>query len=152
MSNDPKNAIDMDFVVMKEDYSRYLIHDGTTLKVKIVVRKIFKQGDISPQGYPAAVGIDPQNVLSAIVPPGLKRPPSKEQFDPTKDVGEEVKFEAQEEKWQEYMTPDGFKVSVKPVVTKIFKYKKYNAFGEPIYNAIVQSITNVEKIETTATR
>lgn len=31
--------IECDFTVTSEDYSRYLLQDGTTLKVKIVVKK-----------------------------------------------------------------------------------------------------------------
>lgn len=143
--------IEMDFVVMSEDFSRYLLQDGTILKVKIVVRKIFRAAEITPQGYPVSIGIDSINAIAAIVPPGLKGPPSRERFDPTKDVGEEIKFEPMEEKWQTYMTPEGYRIMVKPVLTKVIKYNKFNQFGEPIYSAVIQSITNIEKITVTAT-
>lgn len=46
-------------------------------------------------------------------------------------------------------TPDGFGITVKPVVTKIFRYNKYNVYSEPIYNVNVQAITNIDKIEST---
>jgi predicted RNA-binding protein with PUA domain len=65
--------------------------------------------------------------------------------------GDEVKFEPQEEKWQEYMTTEGFKILVKPIVVKVIKYDKYNNYGEPIYSAIIQAITNIEKLASTAT-
>jgi len=64
-------------------------------------------------------------------------------------VGTEVKFDPIEEKWQEYMTTDGFRVLVKPVVVKVIRYDKYNSFGEPIYSAVIQSITNIEKVAAT---
>jgi hypothetical protein len=145
------SMVEMDFAVMAEDYSRYLLQDGTTLKVKIVVRKIFRTAEITPQGYPASLSIDSVNAVAAIVPPSLKGAPSKERFDPTKDVGEEIKFDPIEEKWQTYMTPEGYKILVKPVLTKVIKYKKYNQYGEPIYSAVIQAITNIEKITSTAT-
>jgi len=147
----PPSMIEMDFVVLSEDYSRYLVQDGTILKVKIVVKKILGSPVLTPQGYPAALGLDSINAIAAIIPPHLKGKPSKEPWNPARDVGEELKFEPQEEKWQSYMTTQGFKVSVKPVVTKIIKYGKYNNFGEPIYAATVQSITNIEKLTSTAT-
>lgn len=147
----PPSMIEMDFVVLTEDYSRYLIQDGTILKVKIVVKKVLRSATITPQGYPAGVGLDSVNAVAAIVPPHLKRKPSKEPWNPTRDVGKEMKFEPQEEKWQSYMTTEGFKILVKPVVTKVFKYEKYNNFGEPIYAVNVQAITNIEKLVSTAT-
>lgn len=146
----PTQMVDWDFVVLKEDFSRYLVEDGTILKVKVVVRKIVKTLTLNPQGYPVGYGMDTVNAVAAIVPPQLKREPSKEPWDPRKDIGEEMKFEVQEEKWQEYMTHDGYRVLVKPVVVKIIKYQKYNEFGEPIYMATTQQITNVEKMATTA--
>src|SRR5438876_8364671 len=107
----------MDFVVVSEDYSRYLLKDGTTLKAKIVVRKIFRVGDITPQGYPQALFLDYMNVATSIVPPSLKGPPSG-LFDARREVGEEIKFDPIEEKTQEYVTNDGYKITVKPVLTK----------------------------------
>ncbi len=48
-----------------------------------------------------------------------------------------------------YMTTEGFRVLVKPVVTKVFRYNKYNSYGEPIYSAVIQAITNIEKLGAT---
>jgi len=48
------------------------------------------------------------------------------------------------------MTPEGYKILVKPVVTKVIRYYKFNQFGEPIYSAAVQAITNVEKLTSIA--
>jgi hypothetical protein len=148
---EPSNAQEMDFVVVSEDYSRYLLKDGTTLKVKIVVRKIFRVGDITPQGYPQGIFLDYANIATSIVPPSLRGPASG-LFDAKREVGEEIKFDAIDEKTQEYVTNDGYKITVKPVLTKVIKYKKFNDFGEPIYSASVQAITNIERFATTATR
>ena len=140
---------EVDFVVLKEDYSRFLVHDGTCIKAKIVVKKIFFNPQKTPEGYPAGIAVDTSNAISALVPQSLKRTPSTEQMNPQKDKGEEVKFEEQKIEIQEYMTPDGFKITVKPIVTKIFKYDKYNSYGEPTYSLALQAITNIEKIEST---
>jgi hypothetical protein len=142
---------EVDFVVINEDYSRYLVHDGSILKVKIVVRKILFAAQRTPEGYPAAVNVDAINIATAIVPPGNRREPSVEPFDATKDKGEEKRFEEQEVKKQEYMTTNGFRVTIKPVLTKVFRYEKFNNFGEPIYTTAMQSIINIDKITNTAT-
>ena len=129
-----------------EDWSRYQVIDGTLIRVRIVVRKIVRSHEVGPQGYPN-FSLESINAVSAIVPDHLKRAPSKEPWDPKKDIGEERKFETLEEKWQEYHTTDGFKILVRPAVMKIWCYPtKYNTFGEPVYQVNVQSLINVEKL------
>jgi hypothetical protein len=150
MSEQP-SMIETDFAVLEEDYSRYQVQDGTVLRVKIVVRKILRTPVITPQGYPAGVFIDSLNSVAAIVPQHLKREPTREPWNPATDVGKEMKFDPMEEKWQAYMTTEGYKVLVKPIVTKVIKYEKYNDYGEPVYATTVQAVTNVEKLTSTAT-
>lgn len=145
MSTEAPPMKEVDFSVIKEDWSRYLVNDGTILKVRVVVRKILRSVEVSPLGYPN-FGIESMNAVTAIVSDTLRRPPSREPLNPKVDQAEEIEFIPQEEKWQEYHTIDGFKVFVKPVVTKVFRYNKYNAFGEPIYNVNVQAIVNAGKI------
>jgi hypothetical protein len=142
---------EVDFLVLSEDYSRFHLHDGSNLKAKIVLKKIFFAPIKTPEGYPANTAFDSVNVIVAFVPQNLKRQPSTQPYNPQTDKGTEIKFEEQEVKMQEYMTTNGFKVSIKPVLTKVFRYDKYNQLGEPLYNAILQAITNIDKIDSTAT-
>jgi hypothetical protein len=143
-------AQEVDFVVLSEDYSRFLLHDGSGLKAKIVLKKIFFTPIKTPEGYPVNTAFDTVNVVVSMVPQALKRPPSKDPYNPQTDKGTEIKFEEQDVKTQEYMTTNGFRVSLKPVLTKVFRYDKYTPLGEPIYNVVLQAITNIDKIETTA--
>ena len=140
---------EVDFVVLKEDYSRFLISDGTIMKVKAPVRKIFFHPQKTPEGYPVSMSVDSINFMSAMVPPASKRPASTEPWNPQIDKGEEMKFDEQKIENQEYMTPDGFRITVKPTITKVLKYQKFNNHGEPIYGIIIQIIMNIEKIEST---
>lgn len=44
---------EVDFVILNEDYSRFLIvPDGTIIKAKVVLKKIFFTVDRTPEGYP----------------------------------------------------------------------------------------------------
>jgi len=140
---------EVDFIVRDEDYSRYLLNDGTILKAKIVLKKILFSGVKTPEGYPAQTNFESLNAISAIVPPANKRPPSTEPFDP-KQKGEEIQFQEQEIKKQEYMTSNGFRITISPVLSKVFKYNQTNMYGEPVYQVVLQNITNIDKIETTA--
>ena len=135
----------------KEDWSRYQVADGTLIRVRIVVRKIVRSIELNPQGYPD-FQLESMNAVSAIVLGHLKRAPTTEPWDPKKDIGEEMKFDTLEDQWQEYHTTDGFKVLVRPVIMKVWRYLKYNAFGEPIYNVNVQSLLNLEKLPSPTAR
>ena len=110
-----------------------------------MVKKIFFHPQTTPEGYPKSYGVDSVNITSALVPSSLKRQPSSEPWDPDRDMGEEMRFDEQKAGIQEYMTHDGFRVTLRPVLTKVFKYQKFNNFGEPIYSVQMQTITNVEK-------
>jgi len=138
---------DIDFVVLDEDFSRFSVHDGTTIKAKIVVRKILFSITRTPEGLPSNFGIESMDAVTAIVPKKLKRKPSRTKWDPNKDKGQEIPVEEQDTKVQSYMTSNGFKITVKPVVTKVLRYNKYNSLWEPIYKISVQAITDIKKIK-----
>jgi hypothetical protein len=147
MSKKIKDLTETDFTIVNEDWSRYLVEDGTLIRVRIVVAKILRTAESDPMGYPN-FSITSSNLVSAIVPPRLKSEPSKVAWNAKKDLGKEMKFEPMQENWQEYHTTEGFKILVKPVVTKVIGYMKYNIFGEPIYSLPhIQNILNVEKIK-----
>ena len=145
--NNLKDFQDVDFVVLNEDYSRFRVEDGTTIKAKVVVRKIITSIVKSPEGLPKNFGIESLDAVSAMIPPKSRKTPSKTPWDPNTDKGKDMDFEDEDVKTQSYMTDNGFKVTVKPVVTKILRYSKYNNFGEPIYKVSVQAITNIKKIK-----
>jgi hypothetical protein len=135
--------MEVDFHVFKEDWSRFRLDDDTLLKVRLPVRKIFET--IVPQGYPV-FSVDTITVITTIALDSSKREPSKQPWNPKVDVPEDIGFTILEEAWQEYRTFDNFKVLVKPVLVKVYKYNRYNIYGEPIYNASIQAIINGEKI------
>lgn len=141
---------EVDFRVIKEDYSRYVLNDGTTIKLKVVLRRVFFTPIYTPEGYPTNTGYDTINAVVATgVPQSIRRPPSKEPLNPQVDKGEEVDFSEREVIEQEYITDNGFRITIKPIVTKIFRYTKYNPLGEPFYNVMSQQITNVDKMQST---
>ena len=141
---------EVDFRVIKEDFSRYMLEDGTTIKIKIVLRRVFFSPINTPEGYPTDSAYDTANAAVGVsVPQKLKRSPSSEPFNPLVDKGEEINFREQEINEQEYVTDNGFRIFIKPIITKVFRYNKYNQLGEPIYNVMSQQISNVEKMQST---
>lgn len=140
------NVTKWDFVILKEDWSRYRLHDGSQMKIRVAVTDIFRSRQTSNTGYPELQYFS-QNLVSVIVLEKLKGTPSPQSVDIQNDVPQELRFEEIAVLDQEYITPDGFKIIVKPVLQKVFKYNKYNELGEPIYQASIQSISNIEKIK-----
>jgi hypothetical protein len=142
---------EVDFCVVKEDYSRFVLDDETIIKAKIVLRKIFVSPINTPEGYPTQTGFDILNVVAAKVPSHLKRTPSKEQVNMQVDKGEEIKSIKDQIQEQQYITDNGLRITIKPVLTKVFRYNKYDSTGDPIYNVSLQQITNIDKMQLTGT-
>ncbi len=142
---------DTDFCVIKEDFSRFILEDETVIKAKIVLKKIFMSPVSTPEGYPTETAFDAENIVVAVVPQHAKRPPSAEPINPSVDRGEEIPFVSKKQQIQEYLTDNGFRVSIQPVLSKVFRYPKFNAYGEPVYNVILQQITSLDKTQSTAT-
>lgn len=64
-----------DFSILREDWSRYLVSDGTQLKIRVAMVDLFRSVQLSPTGYPN-LSVFPENLVSTIVPDRLKRMPS----------------------------------------------------------------------------
>lgn len=138
---------EIDFQVVKEEYTRYLLADRTLLKVKIPATKMIESDRIDATGYPS-IAVNTTSIVCAIVPEHLKKEPSSTGINPSVDRPIGVDFSMTEEVWQEYHTKDGYKILVRPVVTKVLKYEKYNAFGEPIYSVgNIQQIIDIKHIK-----
>lgn len=143
---------EVDFCVIKEDYSRFVLDDETVIKAKVVIRKIFVSPINTPEGYPTQTAFDGTNVVVARVPMSLRRTPSKEPLNLQVDKGEEIRHLKEDIHEQEYITDNHFRITVRPVLTKVFRYDKYDIFGDPVYNVSLQQITNIEKMQTTGTK
>lgn len=79
---DLEEAADLDFTEEEEHWNVYRLSDGTTLKVKLVLRGIKRLNRYNPDGTPIYV-INSQNIVRAInVPEELKEQPKESTFKP----------------------------------------------------------------------
>ena len=77
-----KDAIEIDFSEEKEFWNEYTLKDGTTLKVKLVLRGVKRLSRYEPDGTPVYV-INSMNVVRAVnVPPEIKAKPKKREMNP----------------------------------------------------------------------
>ena len=77
-----KDAKEVDFSEEKEYWNEYQLEDGTTLKVKLVLRGVKRLNRHEPDGTPVYV-INSMNVVRAVnVPDDIKAKPKKPEMNP----------------------------------------------------------------------
>ncbi len=68
-------AEEIQFETQHEAWNEYILHDGTTLKLKTVLAEVFRvDGMYAPNGDPVYV-VNAQPVVSTNAPDNLKRKP-----------------------------------------------------------------------------
>lgn len=75
-------SVDLDFEEVEESWNTYTLSDGTTIKVKLVLRGVKRLKRFEPDGRPVYI-INSLNVVRAVnVPPELRAKPKKPEFTP----------------------------------------------------------------------
>jgi hypothetical protein len=75
-------AVEVDFTEEKEYWNVYQLEDGTTLKVKLVLRGVKRLRKHNPDGTPIYL-INSQNIIRAVnIPVDLKVKPKPSTFEP----------------------------------------------------------------------
>lgn len=79
---DIAEAEDVDFAEEAEHWNVYKLKDGTTLKVKLVLRKVIRLQKSNPDGSPIYL-INSQNIVRAVdIPEKLRARPKERTFEP----------------------------------------------------------------------
>ena len=86
LSKLPRDALlgseDLDFKEVEENWNTYTLSDGTTLKVKLVLRGVKRLRRFEPDGTPIYV-INSINVVRAVdIPDKLKAKPKESEIPP----------------------------------------------------------------------
>ncbi len=76
------SSVDLDFEEVEENWNTYTLSDGTTIKVKLVLRGVKRLKRYEPDGTPIYV-INSINVVRAVnVPQELKAKPRESEMAP----------------------------------------------------------------------
>lgn len=68
-----RDATIVDFEADRESFSTYILHDGTSLKIKAVLTEVLRiEGLYQPNGDPV-YGVSAQQVLAVHAPENLRR-------------------------------------------------------------------------------
>lgn len=65
-------AEDMEFRTGREDWSEYIVEDGYTVRIKLVVSSILKTADRDPQGNPVYI-VQSTNIVKVLPPEVVSR-------------------------------------------------------------------------------
>ena len=77
-----EGSVDLDFKEVEENWNTYTLSDGTTLKVKLVLRGVKRLKNYEPDGSPIYV-INTINVVRSVdIPPELRAKPKKNEMPP----------------------------------------------------------------------
>ena len=77
-----EGSVDLDFEETEEHWNTYTLSDGTTIKVKLVLRGVKRLKRYEPDGNPIYV-INSINVVRSVnVPPELKAKPKESEMAP----------------------------------------------------------------------
>lgn len=68
-----RDAVPVDFEVEKETFSTYILHDGSSLKIKAVLTEVLRvEGAYAPNGDPVYM-IQAAQIMSVSAPEPLRR-------------------------------------------------------------------------------
>lgn len=144
----PKDTAEVDFEVLVEDWTRYTLKNGTKLRIRVPVYKLYQTKEATISGY-HNFGVSYTEVIVSALDVSDHGEPSTDMTIKAEDVVGEVDVVARyEEKWQEYKTKGliPYIIRVRPVLTKVLKTNKYNAYGEVIYQVFTQNIIDIKKV------
>jgi hypothetical protein len=137
---------DLDFEPVSEGWNRYMVEDGTLLKIRFVLLKIRRKVTLGPPApIPYGLPQEPNfntnstNLLAVIAPNKLKGspvqnfvPPPPEQL--AKIPKEVLDFTTYAEPWNTYRLKDGQVIKIKLNVSAIARFKDlYDGNGDPFY-------------------
>lgn len=124
----------LDFEVKKEVWNKYLLKDGVTLTLKVVLINVTLEG-AGPLNTPQ-LGFQMNNVIGVRLPKEWKELPKDE----------DVQIEKPTEDWNEYKLSNGYLLKFKPLVSQVIRTGTIDAMGNPIYAVQAQPMSKLSKI------
>jgi len=134
---------ELDFKTIREEWMNIQLEDGTVIRFKTVLVRVFETGQVDPITGEPKYNVEGQNIVVARAPDELKGepsdfiPPIQELVKKKKPIEVKIKGITGDD-WNEYELETGKKIRTKPVITKILRIDDYyDRYGNPMY--VVQS-------------
>ena len=149
MSLEPK-LVEVEFQPEKEAWSVYEISDGSVVRLKCIMLKLFRLigptgQDMQPNQYNAAF----QNIVTVKANSRLKGPPNATPLTPEQINAApriDLEFTPLTEDWNVYRVETGDSLKVKLVATLVQRLRdSWDVFGDPNY--LVQSTNVIQPVK-----
>ena len=124
----------LDFDTKKELWNSYLLKDGVTLILKIVLINVTLEGK-DQLGNPQ-FGFQFNSVVGTRLPQEWKPLPKEE----------DIQIDKINDYWNEYTTNNGYLIKIKPIVSQITRTGVNDRMGNPIYITQAQPMVKTSKI------
>jgi len=130
---------ELNFRTIKEDWMNIKLEDGTVIRFKSVLVRVFETGEHDPITGEPIYRVEGQNIVVARSPDKLKGPPS-DFIPPLPELVREKKpVEVKIEKitgdeWNEYELENGGRIKTRTIIAKVLRVDGYyDSYGNPIY-------------------
>lgn len=136
----PRLVKELDFKVIKEQWLTIKLKDGSIVKLKPVLLKVFETDAKDPMTGESVYMYEGHNVVSVRSPENLRGNPSEHMPSPTealkmpKETRKEIDFEVIDPSWNSYELENGKIIKTKAVVTNVYKIAGvFDRYGNPYY-------------------
>lgn len=143
MTVQSQEMVFLQFEVIKEPWNVYKLEDGTTLRVKVILKNLIKEAENS-------YSLETSNVIAVIPNPkfiGLPSPPLKPGENLESYIeAEDLKILDKTELWNKYEVPsENMTLQIKGVPVSVSRTKRHDEKGLPIYLANIQLLIKSKK-------
>ena len=135
----------IDFDIVKEPWNKYSLKDGSTLKTRFILKKVFVK---RLSELKAHFGFDGQNLSVITCADDLKGESDKKAYSPIeikKAIDKEIRYDTVLEEWNEYLIDDGTQIRLKTTVTNVNRSTLYDNTGDRIYLVDTNVIMNIKR-------
>ena len=145
MTTQSQEMVFLQFEVIKEPWNVYKLKDGSTLRVKVILKNVMRDAENSYIfGTSNVVAVTPNPKFI-----GLPSPPLK----PGENLGSYIEAEADDleildktELWNKYEVPsESMTLQIKGITVSVSRTKRHDERGLPIYLANIQCIVKPKK-------
>lgn len=139
----PNDLKFVEFTVVEEPWNEYKLEDGSTLKVKVILKQLIKKGETDfTAGTSNVTVVLPNPKFLGLPSPSLKQGESLDSYIEADDL----KINSQTELWNAYDIPsENVQLRIRGVVVSVARTKRHDTEGIPIYGVNIQLLIKYKK-------
>ena len=148
----PRLMEELDFKVIKEQWLTIKLKDGSTIKFRAILMRIFETDATNPTTGEPVYFYEGHNVVVVKSPEDLQGTPSERLPDPSEALKmpkEEVEvIETIDPSWNLYELDGGKRIKSKPVITNVHKIKGvFDQYRHPYYVVLSQMVVGSSPLQ-----